>query len=196
MSVVPANRSQQDRGEKRAELVVAARRLFLADGYEATSISALAAAAGVASNTVYWYFTDKDDVLVAVLDAVLTDALADFAPVAAQPLEHQLSWVVGTLQQLRHLVATVHARSARSPAVDEWHTGFHAMAESLLRTSLAQAGLTGQAADAEVRIAVFTIEGLLTHALPAADQEAICHRLARQWTHPARPTTMGEPDAR
>ena len=181
---MPANRSHQDREEKRLELITAARRLFIEDGYEATSMSALAKAAGVAGNTVYWYFGDKDDILVAVLDAVLGDALADYQQVAAQPLEEQLLWVVDTLQQMRRLVATVHSRAAQSPAVDEWHTGFHLMAETLFRSTLEQAGLTGPNVDAEVKIGVFTVEGLLSHGLDEADQQAICRRLAQQWASP------------
>ena len=178
---MPANKPRQDREEKRLELITAARRLFLEDGYEATSMSALAKAAGVAGNTIYWYFDDKDDVLVAVLDAVLGDALADYQQMAEQSLEKQLLWVVGTLQQMRRLVATVHTRAAQSLAVDEWHTGFHLMAETLFRSTLEQAGLTGAHVDAEVKIGVFTIEGLLTHGLDDADQQAICRRLAQQW---------------
>lgn len=179
---MPANKPRQDREEKRLELITAARRLFLEDGYEATSMSALAKSAGVAANTVYWYFGDKDDVLVAVLDGVLGDALADYQQVAEQPLEEQLLWVVSTLQQMRRLVATVHTRAAQSPAVDEWHTGFHLMAESLFRSTLEQTGLAGTNVDAEVKIGVFTIEGLLSHGLEDADQRAICRRLAQQWT--------------
>lgn len=179
---MPANRPRQDREEKRLELISAARRLFIEDGYESTSMSALAKAAGVAGNTIYWYFGDKDDVLVAVLNGVLSDALADYQQVTARPLEEQLLWVVSTLQQMRRLVATVHARAAQSPAVDGWHTGFHLMAETLLRSTLEQAGLTGANVDAEVKIGVFTIEGLLIHGLEDADQQAICRRLAQRWT--------------
>lgn len=36
-------------------------------------MSRLAKQAGVAANTVYWYFEDKDDVLLAVLNAVMAD---------------------------------------------------------------------------------------------------------------------------
>ncbi|AEF40660.1 Transcriptional regulator, TetR family [Hoyosella subflava DQS3-9A1] len=163
-------------------MITAARRLFIEDGYEATSMSALAKAAGVSGNTIYWYFGDKDDVLVAVLNAVLSDALTDYQEVTARPLEEQLLWVVRTLQQMRRLVATVHARATQSPAVDGWHTGFHLMTETLLRSTLEQSGLTGVNIDAEVKIAVFTIEGLLSHNLEDADQQAICRRLTQQWT--------------
>jgi len=69
---------EQDREAKREEIVAAARALFVGEGYEATSMSRLAAAAGVAPNTIYWYFPDKDEVLVAVLDAEFSARAAEY----------------------------------------------------------------------------------------------------------------------
>ena len=181
---MPANKRQQDREEKRVELLTQARRLYIDNGYEDTSMAALAKAAGVAGNTIYWYFTDKDDVLLAVLDAVLSDVMTDYQQVANAPLEEQLGWVVRQLQQLHRLVNTVHARAAHSPAIDQWHTGFHAITESMFRTTLEQMGVGQSGIEAEIKIGVFTIEGLLTHALDEAQQQAICKRLAEQWTNP------------
>lgn len=179
---VPATKRQQNREEKRAELLAEARRLFINDGYEATSMAALATAAGVAGNTIYWYFTDKDDVLLAVLDAVLGDALTDYQQVAAAPLADQLGWVIGQLQQMSRLVNTVHSRSMQAPAIDEWHTNFHCITEGLFRTALEQAGADPNGIDADIWIGVFTLEGLLSHRLDHAQQQAVCQRLAKQWT--------------
>ncbi|PXW33935.1 UNVERIFIED_CONTAM: TetR family transcriptional regulator [Williamsia faeni] len=67
------NNKPQPAGEKREEIVAAARALFLEDGYDSTSMNKLAKEAGVAANTIYWYFGDKDDVLVAVVSAVMAD---------------------------------------------------------------------------------------------------------------------------
>lgn len=67
------NKRPQPADEKRAEIVAAARRLFVEDGYDATSMSRLAKEAEVAPNTIYWYFGNKDDVLIAVLTAVMAD---------------------------------------------------------------------------------------------------------------------------
>ena len=178
---MPANKRQQDREEKRAELLAEARRRFIEHGYEATSMAALAKAAGVAGNTIYWYFTDKDDVLLAVLNAVLSGVLTDYQQIATAPLEDQLSWVVRQLQQMKRLVNTVHTRALRAQAIDEWHTGFHQITEGLFRTTLEQAGVYCAGIDAEIKIGVFTIEGLLTHGLDDAQQQGICRRLAQQW---------------
>lgn len=149
-------------------------------------MATLAKAAGVAGNTIYWYFADKDDVLLAVLNDVLTDALGDYERVATAPLEDQLVWVVRQLQQMQRLVNTVHARAAHSPAIEEWHTGFHAITEGMFRETLVQAGVDHAGIDAEVKIGVFAVEGLLTHGLDDAEQAAICRRLAEQWTRSSR----------
>lgn len=188
---MPANKPHQDRGEKRAELLSAARRLFIEDGYEATSMAALAKSVGVAGNTIYWYFTDKDDVLLTVLNAVLSDVMADYQKIATAPLEDQLVWVVRQLRQVNRLVNTVHSRVAQAPAIDAWHNNFHEVTEGMLRSALEQAGVDRTAIDAEVKIGVFTVEGLLTHGLDDAQQEGICRRLAREWTDP-----LGQPSAR
>lgn len=177
---MPPTKPKQDREEKRSELVDAARRLFIEEGFEGTSMAALARAAGVAPNTIYWYFGDKDDLLIAVLDAVLVDALADYASLVEQPLLDQLLWTVQQLQQMRRLVTTVHARIGRSEALNAWHDAFHAATEGLLRAELEQR-IDPATIDAEVKIAVFTVEGLLTHELDPAEQRMICERLAARW---------------
>lgn len=183
---MPPTKPRQDRQAKRDELVAAARRLFIEDGYDATSMAALAREAGVAANTIYWYFGDKDDVLVAVLDAVLSDAMAEYGSVAKQPLEDQLLWTVQQLRQLHRLITTVHARIGRSVALNSWHDAFHASTEGLLRVALEHL-MAPAAIDAEVRIAVFAVEGLLTHDLEPREQRAVCDQLAARWS--SRATT-------
>jgi TetR/AcrR family transcriptional regulator, cholesterol catabolism regulator len=174
---VPSTKPHQDRAEKRAELVSAARRLFVEDGFEATSMAHLARTAGVAANTIYWYFEDKDAVLLAVVDAALEEALADYARIMAEPLEDQVRWSVDQLMGLRKLVSAVHAGLDRSPALDAWHTTFHRNTEALLRAALHQHGATDEDLDAETRIWVFAIEGLLTHQLPDDARDAVCRQL-------------------
>lgn len=52
---------------KRAEIISAARRLFVRDGVERTSMDAIAAEAGVSKRTVYDYYGDKYGLLVGVV---------------------------------------------------------------------------------------------------------------------------------
>lgn len=169
---------EQDREAKRGEIVAAARRLFVDEGFEASSMSRLATAAGVAPNTIYWYFEDKDEVLVAVLEAEFSARLADYLGLSATDLTERMLWVARQLQQVSRLVGTVHARLDSSPAVRAWHERFHALTEGMLRQELERAGVAPAQLAARVKIAVFAVEGMLAHPLPEAEQRAICTALA------------------
>lgn len=56
--------------QKRAAILTAARELFLSDGFDRSSVDAVAARAEVSKRTVYDYFGDKQTLLRAVVDAV------------------------------------------------------------------------------------------------------------------------------
>lgn len=176
------NKRPQAAEEKRAEIVAAARRLFIEDGYDATSMSRLAKYAGVAPNTIYWYFGDKDDVLIAVLTAVMADVWPQYQDVASEPIAARLLWVVKQLTEMSRLVTTVHNRVEHSPAIAEWHQNFHAITGSLALFELQNAGVAPTTVDAEVMIGVFTIEGLLMHDLDEDQQRTVCEALASRWT--------------
>ena len=168
---------EQDREEKRDEIVAAARTLFVEEGYEAASINRLATAAGVAPNTIYWYFKDKDEVLVAVLDAEFSARMGEYQVLPTMKPAELLLWVVNQLKQVSRLVGTVHSRLAQSPAINTWHERFHVLSEELLRLELQKNGIAPQKIEALVKISVFTIEGLLAHPLPEEQKRAICAAL-------------------
>lgn len=174
---MPRNKLEQQPAEKRQEIVDAARALFLNVGYESTSMSAIASSAGVASNTVYWYFKDKDDLLVAVLDAELERGLAKFLRAPATDRTGRLLMVVKQLQQASRLVATVHARMEISSAIGAWHDRFHEVSETLIEAEMSQAGVSPEKAKSLVKIWVFTIEGLLAHRMSDAEKRKICSLL-------------------
>lgn len=178
---VARNKRPQAADEKRQEIVAAARRLFIDSGYEATSMSRLAKEAGVAPNTIYWYFADKDDVLVAVVSAVMADAWPQYQAIADQPIAVRVLWIVRRLTEMSGLVTTVHARVPHSPAVAEWHNNFHLLTATLFRAELEALGVPPETVDAEVTIAVFTVEGLLTHGQDEDEQRTICETLAARW---------------
>ncbi|MDC0684433.1 TetR/AcrR family transcriptional regulator [Sorangium atrum] len=55
--------------QKRSAILAAARELFLADGFDRSSVDAIAARAGVSKRTVYDYFGDKQALLLAVVES-------------------------------------------------------------------------------------------------------------------------------
>lgn len=180
------NRRDIDPARKRDEIVAAARRLFLADGYEATGMARIAAEAGVAPNTLYWYFDDKDELLIAILDALVMEALAEYAAVQAQPLDAQLLWLLGKFDAAPGLVNTVHARLAVSPAINGWHERFHQMMEALVTGQLALRGVPEAERAPMARIALFTVEGLLSHHAGDPAERATIAALLASRLMPAR----------
>lgn len=173
---MPRNRRPQDREEKRAEIVVAARR-FVEQGYDAASMTRIARDARVVSNTLYWYFQDKDAVLIAVLDAVLADSMASYSELLGSGLADRLLWLVEELEQLGRLVSTVHTRAEESASIQEWHEQFHALAEGLFRAELIELGVPADEVDPPVAIGVFVVEGLLTHPTEQAQRRAVIETL-------------------
>lgn len=176
---MPRNRRPVDRAEKRDDIVVAATGLFTEVGYDDSSMAKVAAAAGVTPTTIYWYFADKDALLVAVLDHLLTQALEEAAAHLEDPWVDQVLWAVERLERYSKLVTVVHARTATSPTIDEWHEGFHALMDTMLADGLARAGAAADDVEALTRMSVFVVEGLLTHPLPQAERRAIIEMIHR-----------------
>ena len=160
---MPANRRPVDRQAKRDEIVQVAAALFTQTGFDETPMSRLAAAAGVTTNTVYWYFEDKDALLVAVLDRLLDDALQEYAQQDGLGWQDQVLWAVDRLGRLHRLVSVVHVRAVASPLVGAWHDRFHDLADALLADGFRRAGVAEADLSAASRIGTFVIEGLLTH---------------------------------
>src|SRR5262245_11953732 len=70
-------RAEQARATRR-RIIGRARQLFLEQGYAATTVDQIAAAAGVAVQTVYFHFGSKRTVLKEVMDVA---AVGDYEPV-------------------------------------------------------------------------------------------------------------------
>jgi AcrR family transcriptional regulator len=184
---MPRNRRAVDAEAKHRDLVAAATGLFLADGYDATPIAAVAKEAGVTTNTVYWYFADKEQLLIAVLDTLVDETWRNYRRVARRPPAGRLSWVVGQLQQVSQLIATVHARIEHSERLNDWHDGFHEAVRHQLHSEIEALGIAPDRVDIEADIVVFTIEGLVTHHHDKRRVDAICEAITSRWT--PTPTT-------
>lgn len=170
---MPRNRRPRDREEKSAEIVAAAATLFTDVGFEKTSLVSVANAAGVTTNTIYWYFESKEALLVAVLDRLFAEALQGLGEQEETPWIDRLAWVLDRLQQRSKLVTTVHALAATSPVVESWHDGFHAVTNELLASGLRHSGAPEDQVLPMTRLGVFAIEGLLMHPLPHEEQRAV-----------------------
>jgi AcrR family transcriptional regulator len=144
-------------------------------------MASIAATAGVTPNTIYWYFKDKDELLVGVLEVLLQEDLSAYASEAAtKPAVEKLMWAVERLRPFKGLVSTVHNRINLSARLNEWHEAFHAIFEGFLNTELPSAWSEAQRR-AEARVVAFTMEGLLSHGVNREDTQATCRALADRW---------------
>ncbi len=91
---------------KRQQIVDAARRTFLANGFAATSMDTVVAEAGVSKQTLYRYFPSKTDLLAAVItsEVALTGIFVEPPPVGSSAeLRAQL---VGLARAVTHEMLT------------------------------------------------------------------------------------------
>ncbi len=66
-AAIAALAAESPEGGKAARILEAARRVFMADGYGAANMDAIAKAAGVSKATVYAHFTGKDRLFAAII---------------------------------------------------------------------------------------------------------------------------------
>lgn len=68
--VVPPSLRERTRRAVRAEIAEAAMRLFLDNGFDATTIDQIAAAAGISRRSFFHYFASKEDLVLGDTDAL------------------------------------------------------------------------------------------------------------------------------
>jgi AcrR family transcriptional regulator len=73
-----SDRSARRHEQRRTEIIRAAYRVLAEVGYEAASIKEIARAADVAPGLIHYYFATKEDLLVAVVEALSAEGRARF----------------------------------------------------------------------------------------------------------------------
>lgn len=109
---------------KRAEIVAAAERLFLGEGYGATSMDRIAAEAGASKRTVYNHFGTKEELFRAVVEPLYATLLdGDVTPVAGRdPAETLRSFAHAVVRhfsnpRLQALIRLVITEGNRFPEI-------------------------------------------------------------------------------
>jgi AcrR family transcriptional regulator len=75
--------SQQYREARRAEILAAARRCFVRDGFHGTSMQDLLTEVGLSSGAVYRYFPGKQDMIIAIAEENLAEVTGEVRRMAA-----------------------------------------------------------------------------------------------------------------
>lgn len=99
-----ASSTRQQRAQHtRQQICGAAKDLFLSQGYSATTITDIAAAAGVAHQTVYFVFGSKAAVLSAIVDAEIVGDL-DAVPLLDRPHVRRIAQLDDPVRRLQRIV--------------------------------------------------------------------------------------------
>ncbi|MET9261297.1 TetR/AcrR family transcriptional regulator [Amycolatopsis sp. NPDC004079] len=122
--------SQQYKHDQRGEILAAARRCFLRNGFHRTSMQDVFAEAGKSAGAVYRYFPKKEDMIVAVAAQNLDDVTGVLrAALARGTGEHGVGEVMAELleavrdlhrdRQLAAMAVLVWSEAQRSPELAE-----------------------------------------------------------------------------
>ncbi len=82
-----ARKAKGDGHLRRAEILRAAERIFIAEGYEGATIRKIADEVGVSSTCLYMHFRDKDEILLEICTAEMEALLALNSEISARPLD-------------------------------------------------------------------------------------------------------------
>ena len=82
-----ARKAKGDGHLRRAEILEAAERIFVAEGYEGATIRKIADEVGVSSTALYMHFTDKGCILAEICESAFRNLLASNSEIAQRPLD-------------------------------------------------------------------------------------------------------------
>ncbi|RAK50968.1 TetR/AcrR family transcriptional regulator [Phenylobacterium deserti] len=82
-----ARKAKGDGHLRRAEILHAAERIFIAEGYEGATIRRIADEVGVSSTALYMHFPDKHAILLEICNQALREMLEQNRELAAKPVE-------------------------------------------------------------------------------------------------------------
>lgn len=86
----PRRSARKPKGDghlRRAEILEAAERIFVAEGYEGATIRKIADEVGVSSTALYMHFQDKDGILLEICERTLRQLLVQNTEIAGKPLD-------------------------------------------------------------------------------------------------------------
>jgi AcrR family transcriptional regulator len=96
--------SQEHLDARRRQILDAARRCFVRNGFHATSMQDVLSEANLSAGAVYRYFRSKDDIIAAIAIDALAEVTSAFEDVfdtdTPPPVEEVLGRILTTIQRL------------------------------------------------------------------------------------------------
>ena len=162
--------SDDRRTDRRRQIIEAAQRCFMRNGFEATSMADIIAESGLSAGSLYVHFENKVDIVRQVASQVLTDRAADAAGLATRdPLPEPSQIITEYLDRLRAGTGAdirIHTWSAclRDPELRSVFADFAAqfagLHETYMCTWLEQQGLDAATAARRAAPLVQVLRGI------------------------------------
>ena len=86
----PQRSARKPKGDghlRRGEILQAAERIFIAEGYQGATIRKIADEVGVSSTALYMHFRDKDEILLEICDGAIAKLLKSNSEISARPID-------------------------------------------------------------------------------------------------------------
>jgi len=160
--------ARQDRSRRTMRRILdAAVRLFVAQGYEATTVARIAHEADIAPGSIYRRFSDKDALLKAVVDSYYRTRLNEF--------DHLVDTRFAALEDRDSILALY------THVIFSAYRRDRGLIRLVERRSLVDPEIRRTAHDASAHVAR-RIAWTFSRLTPDADAEALSHRI-HQWHH-------------
>ena len=121
--------SEQYRDARRNQILSAAKRCFVRNGFHETSMQDLFAESGLSSGAVYRYFPGKEDMILAIAEENMQDVVALIHTLAAQTAHDGIGEMLAAILELLRdknrddalgsIAVLVWAEAVRNPTVAE-----------------------------------------------------------------------------
>lgn len=82
-----ARKAKGDGHLRRAEILEAAERIFIAEGYEGATIRKIADEVGVSSTALYMHFSDKGEILLEICTQAMEQLLSINSEISSRPID-------------------------------------------------------------------------------------------------------------
>ncbi|HEX6337184.1 MAG TPA: TetR/AcrR family transcriptional regulator [Jiangellaceae bacterium] len=169
--------SDEHRERRRQQILEAARRCFVRQGFHQTSMTDIFNEAGLSAGAVYGYFKSKDEIIAAIAESVIGHVTALLEPIVGQEPPPRL--YEGIREGLRsaenfafgpdgfaRLAPQVWAESLRNPGlaavVRERYLGIHALMTQLVSAEQAAGHISPDTDPAEVaKVVVGAVMGYI-----------------------------------
>jgi AcrR family transcriptional regulator len=154
--------------DKRRAIIEAAQDLFTTVGYENTTMAHVAGKAGVAVGTVYLYFKNKNDLLIAVKDGWEEEVLRALTLPELATLPHHLRarpMIKASFDICARHTEMVQLMGMQAEMVGDWKTTVPAPIQEALKAFLEEAMSVGAIREIDTEKAAVVLYGMVNSAL-------------------------------